>query len=90
MIKDIALALEVGSSRDAARDYAISAATAFNAHVAAIGFTYEPMLPPIDSGSAVPFEMIDQCATRTSRPRPLPSHVSKKLHDFPLYLPSRA
>ena len=59
MIKDIALALEVSSSRDAARDYAISAATAFNAHVAAIGFTYEPMLPPIDSGSAVPFEMID-------------------------------
>jgi nucleotide-binding universal stress UspA family protein len=59
MIKDIALALEVGSSRDAARDYAISVATAFNAHVAAISFAYEPMLPPIDSGSAVPFEMID-------------------------------
>ena len=59
MIKDIALALEVGSSRDAARDYAISVATAFNAHVAAIGFAYEPMLPPIDTGSAVPFEMID-------------------------------
>ena len=59
MIKDIALALEVSSSRDAARDYAISVATAFNAHVAAIGFAYEPMLPPIDSGSAVPFEMID-------------------------------
>jgi nucleotide-binding universal stress UspA family protein len=59
MIKDIALALEVGSSRDAARDYAISVAAAFNTHLAAIGFAYEPMLPPIDSGSAVPFEMID-------------------------------
>jgi nucleotide-binding universal stress UspA family protein len=59
VIKDIALALEVGSSRDAARDYAISVATAFNAHLAAVGFAYEPMLPPIDSGSAVPFEMID-------------------------------
>ena len=59
MIKDIALALEVGSSRDAARDYAISVSAAFNAHLAAIGFAYEPMLPPMDTGSALPFEIID-------------------------------
>jgi nucleotide-binding universal stress UspA family protein len=59
MIKDIVLALEVGTARDAARDYAISVATAFGAHIAAIGFAYEPVLPPVDTGSAVPFEMID-------------------------------
>jgi nucleotide-binding universal stress UspA family protein len=59
MIKDIALALEVGSARDAARDYAISVSAAFGAHIAAIGFAYEPILPPVDTGSAVPFEMID-------------------------------
>jgi len=59
MIKDIVLALEVGSARDAARDYAISVATAFGAHIAAVGFAYEPVLPAVDMGSAVPFEMID-------------------------------
>src|SRR5471030_1581197 len=59
MIKDIVLALEVGAARDAARDYAISVASAFNAHIAAIGFACEPVLPPIDTGSAVPFDMID-------------------------------
>ena len=59
MIKDIVLALEVGAARDAARDYAISVSAAFGAHIAAIGFAYEPVLPPVDTGSAVPFEMID-------------------------------
>jgi nucleotide-binding universal stress UspA family protein len=59
MIKDIVLALEVGSSRDAARDYAISVAAAFNAHLSTIGFAYEPMLPPIETGSAVPFDILD-------------------------------
>ena len=42
MIKDIVLALEIGSSQDPARDYAISVAVAFNAHLAAIGFDYAP------------------------------------------------
>ena len=59
MIKDIALALDVGASRDAALDYAISVAAAFDAHVAAIAFAYEPVMPPIDSVSAVPFDILD-------------------------------
>ena len=59
MIKDIALALEIGSSRDAARDYALSVASAFNAHLAAIGFDYAPVLPPMDTVSAVPFDILD-------------------------------
>jgi hypothetical protein len=59
MIKDIALALEVDSSRDAALDYAVSVAATFNAHIAAIGFAYEPVMPPIDSVSAVPFDILD-------------------------------
>ena len=49
MIKDIVLALEVGASRDAACDFAISVSAAFNAHLAAIGFAYEPTLPPMDT-----------------------------------------
>ena len=59
MIKDIVLALEVGSSRDAARDYAISVSAAFNAHLAAIGFDYAPVLPPMDTVSALPFDILD-------------------------------
>ena len=59
MIKDIALALEIGHSRDAARDYAISISRAFDSHIAAIGFAYEPMLPSVDTGSAVPFDILD-------------------------------
>ena len=59
MIKDIVLALEVGSSRDAARDYAISVAATFDAHLAAIGFDYAPMLPPMDTVSALPSDILD-------------------------------
>lgn len=59
MIKDIAIALEVGSSRDAALDYAVSVALAFDAHIAAIGFAYEPVMPPIDLGSAIPSDFLD-------------------------------
>jgi nucleotide-binding universal stress UspA family protein len=59
MIKDIALALEVVSARDAARDYAISVSAAFGAHIAAIGFDYAPVLPPMDTVSAVPSDILD-------------------------------
>jgi len=59
MIKDIVLALEVGAARDAARDYAISVSALFNAHIAAIGFAYAPTLPPADTVSAVPFDILD-------------------------------
>lgn len=60
MIKDIALALEVRGSRDAALAYAISVAAAFNAHLAAVSFAYEPSLPVVDMGGAVPFELIEE------------------------------
>jgi len=59
MIKDIVLALEVGSPRDAARDYAISVAVAFDAHLAATGFDYAPVLPPMDTVSAIPSDILD-------------------------------
>ena len=59
MIKDIVLALEVGSSLDAACDYAISVAATFDAHLAAIGFDYVPILPPMDTVSALPSDILD-------------------------------
>ena len=59
MIKDIVLALEIGSLRDAARDYAISVAATFDAHLAAISFDYAPVLPPMDTVSALPSDILD-------------------------------
>ncbi len=42
MIKDIVVNLSVGEASDAATDYAISVAAAFEAHLAGIAFAYEP------------------------------------------------
>lgn len=60
MIKDIVLALALGRTRDPACDYALSVAAAFDAHLSAIGFAYEPILPVVDIGSAIPIELIDK------------------------------
>jgi nucleotide-binding universal stress UspA family protein len=45
MIKDVIVNLSIGRERDVAADYAISIGQAFGAHVAAVGFAYEPVLP---------------------------------------------
>jgi len=45
MIKDILVNLETGSARDAARDYAISAAGLFEAHLTGVAFAYDPVNP---------------------------------------------
>jgi nucleotide-binding universal stress UspA family protein len=45
MIKDILVSVPVGSTSKAAVDYAISMATAFDAHLAGVAFAYEPVVP---------------------------------------------
>jgi nucleotide-binding universal stress UspA family protein len=45
MIKDIIVNLEHDVSRDRARDFAITIAEAFNAHVAGVAFAYAPEFP---------------------------------------------
>ena len=45
MIKDIIVNLTVDALRDIAGDYALSVARTFEAHVAGIGFAYEPVIP---------------------------------------------
>src|ERR1700760_231654 len=45
MIKDIIVNLEHDLSRDQARDFAITAAEAFDAHVAGVAFAYAPEFP---------------------------------------------
>jgi nucleotide-binding universal stress UspA family protein len=45
MIKDIVLNLSVGAKHDVAADFAVSVASAFEAHLAAVAFVYEPIVP---------------------------------------------
>jgi nucleotide-binding universal stress UspA family protein len=45
MIKDVLVNLDVDSSPDVTADYAVSVARAFEAHISAVAFTYEAVLP---------------------------------------------
>ena len=45
MVKDIVVNLTGGHPQDFAADYAISLAAAFGAHIAGVGFIYEPVIP---------------------------------------------
>ena len=59
MIKDIVVNLSIAPSRDVAGPYAISVAEAFGAHLAAVAFNYEPIIPPTIMGG-VPASFIDE------------------------------
>jgi len=59
MIKDIVVNLSVEPSRDIAGPYAISVADAFGAHLAAVAFSYDPIIPPTIMGG-VPASFIDE------------------------------
>jgi nucleotide-binding universal stress UspA family protein len=58
MIKDLVVNLSLGRPHDVAADYAISIAEAFDAHLCAIAFSYEPLVPPSVMGG-IPAEAID-------------------------------
>jgi nucleotide-binding universal stress UspA family protein len=58
MIKDLVVNLGVGTQHDAAAGYAVSIAEAFDAHLCAIAFSYEPVVPPSIMGG-IPAEVID-------------------------------
>ena len=45
MIKDIVVNLPVGAKHEVAMDFAVSVASGFEAHLAAIAFAYEPVVP---------------------------------------------
>jgi nucleotide-binding universal stress UspA family protein len=59
MIKDLVVNLTVGTSRDVAGPFAISLAEAFEAHVAAVAYSYEAVIPPTIMGG-VPTTFIEQ------------------------------
>jgi nucleotide-binding universal stress UspA family protein len=58
MIKDLVVNLTVGTSRGFAGEYAVSIAEAFEAHVAAIAFAHDPVLPPTLMGG-IPADFIE-------------------------------
>lgn len=58
MIKDVLVALSSAGKRDPAADYAISLASAFEAHLSSLAFAYEAVLPPTVMGG-IPANFID-------------------------------
>jgi nucleotide-binding universal stress UspA family protein len=58
MIKDLIVHLSCGGQPDASGPYAISIAETFGAHVSAVAFSYEPVIPPTIMGS-IPASLIE-------------------------------
>src|SRR5262245_6265222 len=58
MIKDVVVNLTGGHPQDFASDYAISVAATFGAHIAGIGFIYEPVIPGSMLGG-IPTDLIE-------------------------------
>lgn len=58
MIKDIVLHLSADTKHDVAAPYAVSVAETFGAHLAALTFAYEPVLPATLMGGGLPVDFI--------------------------------
>jgi nucleotide-binding universal stress UspA family protein len=58
MVKDIVVNLTGGAPQEFAADYAISLARLFDAHIAGVGFIYEPVIPGTVLGG-IPTDLIE-------------------------------
>ena len=58
MVKDIVVNLTGGAPQDFVADYAISLARLFDAHIAGVGFIYEPVIPGTVLGG-IPTDLIE-------------------------------
>ncbi len=58
MLKDIVVSLSTEAGRGVAGGYAVSLAEAFNAHVAAVAFALDPVIPPTFMGG-MPADLIE-------------------------------
>jgi nucleotide-binding universal stress UspA family protein len=58
MVKDMVVNLTGGAPQEFAADYAISLATLFDAHLAGVGFIYEPVIPGSVMGG-IPTDLIE-------------------------------
>lgn len=59
MIKDVVFHLGVDREPDPAAEYAVSVAQTFGAHLSAVAYAYEPVLPATMMGGGLPVEFID-------------------------------
>jgi nucleotide-binding universal stress UspA family protein len=59
MIKDILVNLAPGEARDPAAEYAISAASTLEAHLAGVAFIYDPVVPATVMGNGIPADLIE-------------------------------
>src|SRR5260370_21067424 len=58
MVKDIVVNLTGGAPQEFAADFAISLAKLFDAHIAGVGFIYEPVIPGSVMGG-IPTDLIE-------------------------------
>jgi nucleotide-binding universal stress UspA family protein len=58
MIKDIVVNLRIGEGASPARDYAISVAAAFEAHLTGVAFLYDPIVP-VSGAGYMPADVIE-------------------------------
>jgi nucleotide-binding universal stress UspA family protein len=58
MIKDLVVNLAIGKPHDVAAEYAVAIARAFEAHLTAVAFAYEPVVPPSVMGG-IPADVIE-------------------------------
>jgi hypothetical protein len=89
VIKDIIVNLTVDASHDAAGDYAISVARAFEAHLAGISFAYEPVVPGSVFGSVAVELMATHRAECEKAARAAVSHFDEATRRVGLPLRSR-
>ena len=68
MIKDLVVNLTVGDSRGDPGAFAVAVAAAFNAHVAAIAFAHDPIVPATLMGG-VPADFIESTSFWTESAR---------------------
>ncbi len=66
MIKDLVVNLGIDKPRDVAAEYAIAVADAFQAHLTAVAFVYEPLVPPSVMGG-IPSDIIEAQWAATER-----------------------
>ena len=59
MIKDLIVSVPVGGEPDVAGPFAIAIAATFGAHVGAVAFAYDPVIPPTIMGG-IPASLIDE------------------------------
>ncbi len=60
MVRDVLVNLATHTKKDRARDYALSLAERFDAHVTGTAFAYEPIIPVMTGIEGLPVEYIDE------------------------------